>query len=313
MKNRNQTDRQPPQIDEINARAVADPDGLIAEEETRYRRAVNRAAERLILGDEGRRLVMLSGPSASGKTTTAHLLRDDFISHGLEATVVSLDDFYRGRGLAPVLEDGSLDYEALEALDLPRLYGCMRDLMVKGEALMPIYDFTLGRPLDEPRLLRVNEESVVIFEGIHALNPVFDRHLPDTRLQKVFVSTASSVYRGEEKVLQRRQIRLTRRILRDLKFRGSSLENTLQMWDQVKRGEDAYMFPFAEYADEYIDTLHAYEPGMFAGEILPVLEAIDPADPHLETVRALHAALSQFVPLSLDRLPQNSLLREFVG
>lgn len=300
-------------MEEINYRATHDLSAFIEEENSRYRQDVKDAAVWLAQDVDGCKLVMLSGPSASGKTTTSMFLRDFLLQQGVEAQVVSLDDFYRGRNQAPQLPDGSYDYEALEALNLDQLRGCMREILTTGHTRLPIFDFNSGAPAAETRELRIGGRSVVIFEGIHALNPIFEQHLPQQSLYKVFVNTVSPIYQGETKLLARRQLRLVRRILRDMRFRNSTVENTLHMWQQVVRGETAYMFPYVDTVDTLIDTTHAYEPCVFAGEIVPVLEQVDPAHPLAETAASLLNSMRQVVPVSPETMPKDCLLREFVG
>lgn len=300
-------------MEEINRRAKDDPAGFIGEENERYMRDVQETADWLAGDVQDRRLVMLSGPSASGKTTTALFLRDRLIRQGVEAQVVSLDDFYRGRFQAPRLEDGSYDYESLEALNLDRLHHCMREILMDGHTNLPLFDFQQGKPAQQTRELSIGSRAVVIFEGIHALNPVFEQHLPQEKMYKVFVNTVTPIYRGETKLLARRQLRLTRRILRDMRFRNSTVENTLHMWQQVVRGEAVYMFPYVDTVDSLIDTTHGYEPCVFAGEIIPVLEKMDHSHPHVQAAEKLLEAMREFVPLEPDSMPKDSLLREFVG
>lgn len=270
-------------------------------------------ADYLTAGLRGRLLVMLSGPSSSGKTTTALRLCEQLSVHDADAHVVSLDDFYRGRGLAPRLPDGSFDYESPEALDLDRLSGCMRELVRDGKTRLPRYDFEAGRPDAETRELRLSERSVVIFEGIHALHPVFSELLPQENLRRVFINTLSPIYDGGEKCLARRDIRLVRRLLRDERFRNSPPENTLRMWQQVMRGETTYLFPYTEAVDAVIDTTHAYEPCVFAGELLPLLREVPAAHPQAETARHLCRALEGFEQLPSSIVPADSILREFLG
>lgn len=300
-------------VEQINRRAAADPQAFIAEENGRYQREIEETAAWLADGVDGCRLVMLSGPSAAGKTTSSMFLRDRLKEHGIDTQVVSLDNFYRGRYQAPQLEDGSYDYEALEALNLERLHSCMREILLQGRTELPVFDFQTGRPAAETQELTIGRHSIVIFEGIHALNPIFEQHMPQDSLYKVFVNTVTPIYEGESKILARRQLRLVRRILRDMRFRGSPIENTLHMWQQVVRGESAYMFPYVDTVDALIDTTHAYEPCIFAGEILPVLERMDPSHPQAAAAQKLFAAMKAFAPMAIEDMPQDTLLREFVG
>ncbi len=301
------------QLQEINRRVRTDAPRFMEEEDARYAGEVGRLARHLAAGLNGRRIVMLCGPTSSGKTTTALLLRDSLREMAVDAHTVSLDDFYRGRELAPVLEDGSFDYEALEALDLTRLQTCMQEIIENGSTSLPLFDFMAGRPAAETRPLRIGPESVVIFEGIHALNPVFEEHLSGDSLFKVFINTITPVYSGSDKWLKRRDIRLIRRMLRDYQFRNSSLENTLQMWPQVVRGENLYMFPYVDTADAVIDTTHAYEPCVLGAALLPLLRQVPAGCPGRETVDRLADALPAFLPLPAESVPETSLLREFLG
>ena len=300
-------------LEEINRRAAADPEGFAAGESEGYLREIDALARYLAVGFDNHCLVMLSGPSSSGKTTTALILRDRLREMGVDAHTVSMDDFYRGREQAPRLPDGSFDYEALEALRLDALEACMRDLLDKGCAQIPRFDFHRGRPAEETRELCIQSNSVVIFEGIHAINPYFERHLPSENLFKIFVNTVTPVYDGSDKLVARRELRLIRRLLRDERFRSSPVENTLHMWPQVVRGENEYMFPYVDTVDYLVDTTHAYEVNVFAPLLLPSLRAVPPESPHAPAVSRLIAKLERFEPVPLDAMPRDSLLREFVG
>lgn len=227
--------------------------------------------------------------------------------------MVSLDDFYRGRGLAPKLPDGSFDYESPEALDLDRLAACMQALVRDGVTALPRYNFEAGRPDEETRELRLSGRAVVIFEGIHALHPIFSELLPQENLRRVFINTLSPILDGGEKCLARRDIRLVRRLLRDERFRNSSPAETLAMWPSVMRGEMAYLFPHTDAVDAVIDTTHAYEPCVFAGELLPLLREVPASHPYAETARRLCRALEGFELLPVSIVPSDSILREFLG
>jgi uridine kinase len=300
-------------LKEINRRILTDSAALIEEENEHYRKEVESLTRFLTNELSGRRLVMLSGPSSSGKTTTALLVRDHLRELGMDAHTVSIDNFYRGREQAPKLENGNFDYESLEAIHLDQLQECMHQLVQDGHTWLPTFDFVAGQPAPEKTELQISSDSVVIFEGIHALNPVFEEHMSQENLCKVFVNTISPVFDGDEKLLARRDIRLVRRILRDERFRNSPVENTLQMWQQVIRGENMYMFPYVDTVDFVVDTTHAYEPGVFASEILPSLRAVEDANPYIATVRHLIQAMDRFESIPMQNVPRNTMLREFIG
>ncbi len=300
-------------VADINKRIAQDSQGIVAEECERYLENVRRVAEHMTSHIKGRCLVLLSGPSSAGKTTTANNLKRELEAHGRQANIISLDDFYRGKGLAPRLPDGSFDYESIEALNLPQLQACMKELLTDGVTRLPRFNFNTREPEPETYELRVSDNSVVIFEGIHALNPIFEDHLPGDHVFKIFINVMSRVYDGNDTLLTRRDLRLCRRMLRDYQFRNSSIENTLDMWRQVVRGENLYMFPHADTANAVFDTTHAFEPAMLAPRLLPLLQQVPTDSPYADTIAHLIDALSKFAPLSADLLPADALLREFIG
>ena len=300
-------------LQEINDHALRNPEQWIQEETDRYAGEIQTLARHLAVEFDNHGLVMLSGPSSSGKTTSANMLGSALKDIGVEAYTISMDDFYRGRELAPRLPNGNFDYEALEALRLDELERCMRELLHDGRTMLPRFDFQHGRPADEMTELVTVPNSVVIFEGIHAINPYFEERLPSENIFKIFVNTVTPVYDGETKLLARRDIRLTRRMLRDERFRNSPVTNTLNMWQQVVRGENEYMFPYVDTVDYLIDTTHAYEPCIFGPLLLKSLDQVPDDHPLIETVRHMQHALSEFQPLPLELMPKHALLREFVG
>lgn len=297
----------------INEWLESDPQGMIEEECARYLDNVRRVTEHMVSKMPGRCLVLLSGPSSAGKTTTANNLKRELEARGRQASIISLDDFYRGKGQAPLLPDGSYDYESIEALDLPQLQTCMKELLSKGVTQLPRFNFNTREPEPQKYELRITDTSVVIFEGIHALNPMLEDHLPTDTVFKIFINVMSRVYDGEDTLLTRRDLRLCRRMLRDYQFRNSSIENTLDMWRQVVRGENLYMFPYVDTANAVFDTTHAFECAMLAPRLLPLLREVPTDSPYAQTIAHLTQALSQFSPLSTDGLPSDSLLWEFVG
>ncbi len=289
------------------------PEQLIRAEEERYEASVRAAATQILERHTGRCLILLSGPSASGKTTTASKLQQRLRDAGRDAHTVSLDNFYRGYGQAPQLPDGSYDYECIEALDLPLLQACMGELIAEGKTGLPEFDFLSHAPKADRIPFSVSGESVVIFEGIHALNPLLRRHLPSEALVKIFVDVCAEVERNGAPWLTARDFRLTRRLLRDLRFRNSSPDNTMDMWRQVVRGEELYLYPYVNEADIYFDTAHAYEPALLGGQLLPTLREQPKNGRYAAELEQLVQRLSVFEPLPSAYLPTQSLLREFVG
>jgi uridine kinase len=300
-------------INEINQRVREDAGSLIFEESRRYDAEVEKLARHLADRFHDHCIVLLSGPSSAGKTTTSMKLTSYLKGFGIDARTVSMDDFYRGREQAPLLENGNYDYEALEALRLDKLEQCMRELITEGRTMLPKFDFHHGKPSDETYELVIQPNSFVVFEGIHAINPYFEQHLPPDNLFKVFINTVSPFMEGGRKAVARREIRLVRRMIRDEKYRNSPILNTLEMWQQVVRGENEYMFPYVDTVNYLIDTTHAYEPCVFAPIILPKLKSVPPDSEYIDTVNRLIEVLSRFEYLPLEKMPKDALLREFSG
>ena len=247
-------------LEQINDAAVSDPARMIDEVEDAYHDHLENIARNITSHHQGVRVVMLSGPSSSGKTTTAHLLRDYLTQYGAKSYIVSLDDFYRGVGLAPRLPDGEYNYESVEALDVEAIKQCLLDIITTGRFSVPSYNFALGRPTGQPRPYQLGEGDIVIVEGIHGLNPLFTRELPQGSCVKLYVSVKQQIKSANGDVISPMDLRLVRRIVRDVQFRDTTPERTLSMWDQVVEGEDRYIRPYRLSADYTVNSIHIYEP-----------------------------------------------------
>ncbi len=300
-------------IEDVKKAVLHDADGLIAMEEARYKREIETVAETVHNRRTNRHIVLLCGPSSSGKTTTASSLKRCLQRIGTAAHVVSLDDFYLGEGKAPLLPNGQPDYETVDALDVDRLTTCLTDLVKKGKTDLPTFDFQLRRPLEETKPLVLEDDAAVILEGIHAFHPRIQAFLPEENVNRLFINTITRFVNGEDVWLSRRLIRLCRRVLRDDQFRASPFSNTMKMWPQVMRGEEMYMFPFTDTADCVVDTTFAYEPCVLKSMLLPRLQAVGEQEKDVETAKMLMERLQVFPDIALERLPRESMLREFTG
>ena len=300
-------------IEYINELARDNPQALVARAELRYRNIVNNIAERA-LDEPGRKIVMLSGPSSSGKTTTARRLADTFTSLGMDTHVISLDDFYLNREQIPGYAEGNPDYETVEALDLPYLSQTLQSLMSGAETDMPSFDFTVGRRSDKYNKLTLDKNDAVIVEGLHALNPVIASGIDTHRVMKIYINVSSRIYDSKGKIiLNRRNLRFVRRMIRDYNFRASSVNNTFQLWDNVLRGEELYLFPYKDFADFRINSIHLCEPCLFRDTAIELLESAELDDEFQSDARRLINSLKKFQSLSSELVPKDSLLREFIG
>ncbi len=298
----------------INDAALNAPRELISQMERQYRKRIEEIADFLFYsGGKGNKLLMLAGPSGSGKTTTATMLCERLDWMGAKARRISLDEFYLGTNEVPRLPDGGPDYECVEALNIPQMQGCLLSLIEKGECMMPRYNFAKGRPETELTPVKLEENEVVIVEGIHALNPVVTGCLPDDRMLKVYISVKQGIYDGEHELLHAHDLRLCRRMVRDMRFRGCSPENTLDLWPNVIDGENKYIQPYKRLADVTINSIHIYEPCVISQIALPLLQRVGHSSPHYEQAAELCAKLSRFESIPAQLVPYNSLLREFIG
>lgn len=300
-------------IQYINKRAVGDPTQFINECEERYSKIISGIVEKIVTED-GREIVMLAGPSSAGKTTTARKIKEGLSRKGVKTYVLSLDDFYLNREDIPYLPDGSQDYETVDALDLVRLEKDLNAL-IRGETVKtPVFDFTTGRRSDtEFNEITLGDEDVVVIEGLHALNPVITEKVQG-KLLKVYINVSSRIYdENGEILLNKRNMRFLRRMIRDYKYRASSVENTYKLWKNVTAGEDKYLFPFRDNADIKANTIHLYESCVIKNQALPLLRDSEVSDEFREDLEKLCIALEKFCGIDENKVPRDSLLREFLG
>lgn len=299
-------------VSEINGLARA-PKKFVNACSDDYAFAVEAVAK-TVFEDKNKKIVMLAGPSSSGKTTTAALISAQLERLGCKAYSVSLDDFYRSHNEPyPLNPDGEPDYESVEALDIPLLHRCLNELENYGESLLPVFDFTNGTKRDGAKKISLGENDIIIVEGLHALNPAITCELSRESLYNIYVSVSSRVYAEDESVLlSKRELRFIRRAVRDKLFRAMPVERTFAIWDSVTRGEDKFLFPFEELANVKINSFHACEPCVLAGQAIDLFSSVA-ASRHGEKAKLLINKLRLFENIDISFLPSESLLREFTG
>lgn len=300
-------------VRQINRAAREDPASFAASCERDYGFNIRRIAERLLSGEPACRLVMLAGPSASGKTTSAHLLADALRELGNGAEIISLDDFYRGEHQAPLLPDGRHDYEHVEALDVGEVRACLSELLARGRCDMPVFDFSIHLPYPHRRHVVLGEGEVAVVEGIHALNPVLIGTLPQERIRRVYISVKQGIRDEAGELFGPDDVRLVRRIVRDRNFRSAPPATTLSMWRNVMAGEQNYIRPFQKDADFTVNSFHAYEPCVLKDQAAALLRAVPERHPERETALRLLGVLERFESMDTGFVPKNSILREFIG
>lgn len=297
----------------INRLTVENPKSFIVQAESDFERMIQSLAEK-IRDSAGCKMIMLAGPSASGKTTTADMLTEKLSALGIKAHSISIDNFYKDQRESPSNHDGTPDYETVHALDLPLWNRCMEALITNDITHLPVFDFVTGRRSPQSITMNLGKKDLVIMEGIHALNPLINEAVPHEKSLRVYISVSSRVYSEDGSVvLSKRNLRLIRRLVRDFRFRASSVENTFRLWESVLKGEDNYLFPYKNNADIFIDSIHDYEPCVFRDLAIPLLRTVPGDCTFCHLAEELTTRLESFEPLSTEMVPQKSLLREFIG
>ncbi len=261
------------------------------------------------------KVVMLAGPSSSGKTTSANRLATQLRVHGKKPVLVSLDDYYIDRDKIPVGPDGKLDLEHINTIDTDLFRSQMRQLLEGGEICLPSFNFVTGKREWTEKRLKLDEKSVIIVEGLHGLNPVMlpenvEKHL----IFRLYVSPLLPLNLDDHNRIPTSYLRLLRRIVRDYETRGSSVQRTISMWDSVRQGEKRWIFPFQENADVIFNSSSLYELGVLKKHIFPLLTAVQPEDACYEEVRGIVKILNFVLEADVDdEIPPTSLVREFIG
>ena len=292
---------------------AAQQESFVAECEDKFNNKINNIAE-MISRSQERKIVMLAGPSSAGKTTTAKKLRQALGEKGIQSHTISLDDFYLDNCDAPRFPDGTPDFETVESLDIQFFYETMTRLLTYGEAMMPEFDFLTGKRKPEGRPLTLDKRDVIIVEGLHALNPLITKNLPQEMLYRIYISVSSRIYDKDGNIiLNKRNLRFIRRMVRDFNFRGNSVEETFKMWITVRYGEDAYLFPYRDNADVRINTIHLYETCILKNEATELLKTVDKDSAFYKESQRLIRSLEKFPEIKPSLVPKDSLLREFIG
>ena len=259
------------------------------------------------------KLVLISGPSSSGKTTFSKRLSIQLMTNGLKPYPISLDDYFVNRNDTPLDENGKHDFESLYAVDLPFFEEQLTTLLNGGEVELPRYNFTTGKREMSGKKLRIDEHMILIIEGIHALNPALTPHIPNENKYKVYVSALTTILLDNHNYIPTTDNRLLRRIIRDYKYRNYSAEETIAGWPSVRAGEEKWIFPYQENADAMFNSALLFELAVLKDYVEPVLRKVPNRCPEYSEAHRLLRFLNYFVSVQDKELPPTSLLREFLG
>ena len=287
---------------------------IILVSEAMQEKQVAKIAEKIADGyKEGIRIVLISGPSSSGKTTFCKRLQVQLTTNLLHPVGISLDDYFLNREDTPKDEHGEYDFESLYALDLPYFNKDLKKLLSGEEIELPSFNFESGRRIFKGKKLKLRENSILVIEGIHALNPELTEFIDDKYKYRVYVSVLTSISLDNHNWIPTTDNRLLRRIIRDYRFRGYSAEDTINRWPSVRRGEDKWIFPYQENADAMFNSAMLYELAALRKFAEPILAQVpESSKANAEAYRLLRF-LRYFNYIPTEELPGTSLLREFLG
>ena len=305
-----------PTIGAVNARTLAgDAGGMIKLAEAFHERKFAWVADTIYEAavSRGIRMVLISGPSSSGKTTSAKRLGIELGVLGLRPVMISLDDYFVDREKTPKDANGDYDYEALEAIDLELFNDHLRRL-IRGESVdIPRYDFITGRRMQHDNPLTLDERSILIIEGIHGLNPRLTPSIPDSQKFRIYISCFTSVAMDNLSRIATTDNRLLRRLTRDYRQRGADAVSTLSRWASVRRGEEKHIFPYQENADVMLNSSLFYEISVLRPFAEKILREVPDTVPEYDEARRMLKFLDNFIPIAPDEIPPTSILREFIG
>lgn len=258
------------------------------------------------------KVILLAGPSSTGKTTTTNKLVLCLKSLGLKPQMLSMDDYYKEQEETFYDENGIPDYERLEALDLKVFENVITSLLSGKETLIPTYNFLLGKK-EYKEKVTLDKNGIVLIEGIHALNPKVLENIPKSSKIRIYLSALTEINIDEHTRISTTDNRLLRRIVRDNRTRGNKVEDTLKLWEQVRLGEEKYIFPYQDEADYTFNTALVYEVGVLKTFVEPLLYSVPTTSPYYNEAIRLINFLKIFLPISPESIPKDSIIREFIG
>ena len=286
--------------------------GIINISEALQEKKIAKIAEE-IASRKGVKLVLLAGPSSSGKTTSCKRLSIQLAVNGLKPLQISLDDYFVDREKTPKDASGEYDYESIYALDLDLINEQFNALFRGEEVELPKYDFQSGKSKKSGNKLKMNDNNVLVVEGIHALNPELTAHIPQEQIFRVYASALTTILLDNHNYIPTTDNRLLRRIIRDYKYRGVSAQETIHRWPSVRAGENKWIFPFQENADAMLNTAMLYELAVIKTQAEPLLQQVpENCEEYAEAYRLLKF-LKYFKGIPYNNLPPTALLREFLG
>lgn len=259
------------------------------------------------------KLVLIAGPSSSGKTTFAQQLGVQLRLTGYNPITISMDNYFKERKDTPLGPDGKYDFETVDALDI-ELFNSHMEKLIEGETVeLPEFDFLKGSKVYNGKFLTLKEKDVLVVEGIHALNPILTKFTPAKNKYKIYIAPITTLNLDGYTKVSSSDTRFLRRMVRDFATRGHSVERTFELWDNVKKGEEKYIFPYIEDVDNIFNSSIIYEPAVMKTFAQPLLLQLDKTSKYYAEARRLYEYLNNFLPMETSNIPIDSLIREFIG
>lgn len=293
-------------VEELNKLALDDIEELILQSEEKYHKQIRELVEDFSSYNY-KKIILLAGPTSAGKTTTSHLVRKELEKRGKKTVTISLDDFFLEYEKRPRLKDGTVDNESIDSIDVPYIESFTKELIETGKANMPIYNFIKRAREPQTVEIKADENTVIIFEGLHALNPKLFSDMSELSY-RIFLAPNVDFYLDNKLVLQAKNLRLMRRCIRDTYSRGTMPETTLSMWKFITDCEEIYIKPYKYTADYIINSTHNYEPLVYAKYLKPLLETTENNEMANELIEILNACEK----VNKKFIPDNSMIWEFL-
>ena len=284
---------------------------FILHEEALHEKKIANIAEEI--AQTNKKIILIAGPSSSGKTTFSHRLAVQLLVSGLKPIVIGLDDYFLSRDKTPILPNGEFDFESIHALDLELLNKHLQDLLAGKEVELPKYNFGRGLSEKSGKIVKLNSENVIVMEGIHVLNPELTAQIPDDKKVKVYVTALNQLNIDNHNRIPTTDCRKLRRSVRDYYYRGYSANETLSRWQSVRDGENKNIFPYQENADYIFNSGLTYELGCLKSHAYKELKKIPEGSPNYTEAQRLLVLLSFIKDIPEKLVPNNSILREFIG
>ena len=276
----------------------------------------NRKLVELVLDIEKRhdiKMILIAGPSSSGKTTFAQKLGVQLTLTGYNPIKISMDNYFKERKDNPIGSDGKYDFETIDAIDSKLFNEQMKDLIAGKKVELPEFNFITGEKEYKGKFLKLEKNDILIIEGIHALNPILTTFTPDKNKYKIYIAPIATLNIDSYTKVSSTDTRILRRMLRDYTTRGHSVERTFDLWPNVKKGEEKYIFPFVDTVDFIYNSSLIYEPCVIRSYVQPLLLQITSDSPFYSESRRLYEYLNNFISIDTSDIPIDSIMREFIG